>query len=139
MKVLKSKPDVKEIKIAIDYLPEGKRGKKFSKLSDVKTRRRYAIGKVILNNNMELSLIEVEREEKSLSMLLLYSMKKVNWAKIYYTVTLGLVNKSGTWDSQGIKRLERKGVFSKRIRHKSDKSSIYDKCDYIYDKIFQKK
>lgn len=135
MRLFKNKPNIKDVRIIIDYLPEGKKGKKFSKLSDGETKRRYVIGNIIMNDNKEYSLIEIEREERSLSRLLLYSMQNVNWMRVYLKILLGLVNKSGTWDSQGLKRLERNGVMIKRIRHKSGKNSMFDKCDYIYDKI----
>lgn len=135
MKLLKNKPNIKDVKVIIDYLPEGKKGKKFSKLSDGETKRRYGIGRIIMDNSEEYSLIEIEREERSLSRLLLYSMQNINWMRVYLRILLGLVNKSGTWDSQGLKRLEMNGVHCKRIRHKSEKSSIVDKCDYMYEKI----
>jgi hypothetical protein len=90
-----------------------------------------------MKNRKEYSLLEVEREEKSLSMLLLHSVETIDWTSICFKLTLGLVNKNGTWDSSSLKKLEMKGVYSKRIRHKSEKSSIYDKCDYIYEKIIE--
>lgn len=135
MKLLKNKQDIEDVQVIINDLPEGKRGKKFSKLQDGETNRQYVVGKIIMKNGKEFSLIEVEREEKSLSMLLLHAIKPINWTSVYFKLTLGLVNKSGSWDSQGLKRLEMKGICSKRIRHKSEKSSIYDKCDYVYGKI----
>ncbi|TCO71813.1 Tn7-like element transposition protein TnsE [Marinisporobacter balticus] len=137
MKLLKNKPNIKDVQLVIKDLPEGKKGKKFSKLHDGENKRQYVVGKITMNNGKEVSLIEVEREERSLSILLLYAVKAINWGNLYLKVTLGLVNKNGTWDSQGLKRLEGQGVFSNRIRHKSDKSSIYDKCDYTYEKIFR--
>ncbi|MDU5080991.1 Tn7-like element transposition protein TnsE [uncultured Tissierella sp.] len=139
MKLLKNKKDIEDVQVIINDLPEGKRGKKFSKLQDGETNRQYVVGKIIMKNGKEFSLIEVEREEKSLSMLLLYAIKPIDWTSIYFKLTLGLVNKSGTWDSSSLKRLEMKGLYSKRIRHKSDKSSIYDKCNYIYEKILENK
>jgi hypothetical protein len=138
MKLLKSKPNIKDVQVVIKDLPEGKKGKKFSKLQDGETKRQYAVGKITMGSGKEVALLEVEREERSLSILLLYAVKAINWGNVYLKVTLGLVNKNGTWDSQGLKRLERKGVFSKRIRHKSGKSSIYDKCEYMYNKIIEK-
>ncbi|QXM06631.1 Tn7-like element transposition protein TnsE [Crassaminicella indica] len=137
MKLLKSKPNIKDVQVMINALPEGKKGKKFSKLHDGKTKRQYVVGKITMNNGKEISLLEVEREERSLSILLLYAVKAINWGNVYLKVILGLVNKNGTWDSQGLKKLEGKGIFSKRIRHKYDKSSIYDKCEYIYEKIIE--
>jgi hypothetical protein len=137
MRLLKNNQNIEDVKITINDLPEGKRGKKFSKLQDSKTNRQYVVGKVIMKNRKEYSLLEVEREEKSLSMLLLHSVETIDWTSICFKLTLGLVNKNGTWDSSSLKKLEMKGVYSKRIRHKSEKSSIYDKCDYIYEKIIE--
>ncbi|MCT4605733.1 MAG: Tn7-like element transposition protein TnsE [Marinisporobacter sp.] len=137
MKLLKNKPNIKDVQLMIKDLPEGKKGKKFSKLHDGEIKRQYVVGKIIMSSGKEVNLLEVEREDRSLSILLLYAVKAINWANVYLKVTIDLVNNNGTWDSQGLKKLEGKGVFSNRIRHKSDKSSVHDKCDYIYDKIIE--
>lgn len=137
MRLLKSNQNIEDVKITINDLPDGKRGKKFSKLQDGRANRQYVVGKVITKNRKEFSLLEVEREEKSLSMLILHSTESIDWTSVYFKLTLGLVNKNGTWDSSSLKKLETKGIYSKRIRHKSEESSIYDKYDYLYEKIIK--
>ncbi len=134
LKLLQEKPNVKSVEVIIDYLHEGKRGKKFAFLSDGVTRRRYIVGKIVMDDAI-YNLIEIERENRSLSILLLYSKYNIDWNKVYLSVTLGAVNKSGAWDIQNLKQLETKKIFYKRLRHKTDKSNIHVKCNYIYSKL----
>jgi len=134
LKLLKEKPNVKSVEVIIDYLPEGKKGKKFAFLSDGVTPRRYIVGKIVMNDTI-YNLFEIERENRSLSMLLLYSRYNVNWRKIYLSVTLGLVNKSGTWELQIIGSLQKIGVYSNRIRHTYESKSFKEKTDYLYNKM----
>ncbi len=135
--LLREKPDVIAVNGKTYYLQEGIKGKKFSKLSDGITKRRYAVGEIVMENGMEYRLIEVERENKSLSMLLLYSREQVEWHKICIRVTLGLVEKSGAWDSKLLNELEKNGVYSKRLRHLSDKASMMDKSEHVYEKLYE--
>ncbi|MCT4594621.1 MAG: Tn7-like element transposition protein TnsE [Anaeromicrobium sp.] len=137
LKSLKNMPGILSVDVMIDDLPEGLRGKKFAKLSDGKTNRRYAVGIIKLNDGRTCCLIEVEREEKSLSMLLVYSYRNVNWKKVIRSVILGLVNKSGNWDSLTLTKLMTLKIISNRIRHKSVTNKIREKSNYIYSKIFK--
>lgn len=50
LRLLQEKPNVKSIEVIIDYLPEGKKGKRFAFLSDGVTRRRYIVGKININD-----------------------------------------------------------------------------------------
>lgn len=134
LRLLQEKPNVKSVEVIIDYLPEGKKGKKFAFLSDGVTRRRYIVGKVVMHDTI-YSLIEIERESRSLSILLLYSKGNVNWNKIYLSVVLGLVNKSGSWDLKIIGGLQRKDVYFNRIKHVSGNRNLIEKADHIYSKI----
>lgn len=68
-------------------------------------------------------------------MLLLYSKYNIDWNKIYLSVMLGLVNKSGTWDLNIVDSLKRRSVYSNRIRHTSDSRSLIEKADHIYNKL----
>lgn len=135
LKLLNKKDGVKDIALLSDSLPEGKKGKKFSMLSDGKTKRRYVAGILKLMGGKECCLIEVEREDKALSTLLLFSNKHIDWDKIILLVTLGLVNNNGTWDATGLEKLKTFGILAQRQRHKSSRSSAQDKCDHIYQRI----
>lgn len=134
LRILKTKPGVRSVEVLIKHLPEGKKGKKFAMLSDGESKRRYVVGKIDMNNTT-YSLIEIERENRSLSMLLLYSRYNVDWSKIYLTVALGLVNKSGAWDLQIVNSLQKMDVYANRIRHASDNKRLGGKVEYIYNKL----
>ncbi|MBU5437090.1 hypothetical protein KQI42_03655 [Tissierella sp. MSJ-40] len=76
------------MQVIINDLPEGKRGKKFTKLKDGQTNRKYVAGRIVLKDKREFNLIEIEREEKSLSMLLLCNSKRESWASICFKIVL---------------------------------------------------
>lgn len=61
--LLEKRHDVKIVDIIVGELPEGEIGKRFAKLSDVYTNRKYDIGKpTIMNAIEEYRLIEIERK-----------------------------------------------------------------------------
>lgn len=133
LKLLEKRSNIKSVEIIIGDLPEGRKGKRFSRLSDGITYRRYAIGKIVMTNGMECSLIEVERQEKSLSMLLLKCNNSVNWNKIYSKLLVELVEESGKWSNEIIKKIESQGVLVYRKKH--IKNSIYKKTEQIYERL----
>ncbi|WP_090088796.1 Tn7-like element transposition protein TnsE [Clostridium uliginosum] len=130
LKLLEKRQTIKIVDIIMDNLPEGK---KFSKLNDAITRRKYAIGKITMIDESEKCLIEIEREDKALSMLLLKANKLMNWKRVCSILILGLVNESGKWDNKKIDQIEKMGVLV--IRNKHIKRSAYEKTSYIYDKL----
>ncbi|MGF7060511.1 Tn7-like element transposition protein TnsE [Brassicibacter mesophilus] len=134
LKLIRKKPNIKDVQVIIENLPEGKKGKRFAYLSDRLNKRKYVIGE-ISTNNKRYNLIEIERQNRSLSILLLYSSKIVNWKKVYLSILLGLVNKSGAWDFSIINKMQKIGISSDRIRHISDTRSITEKAEYIYNKL----
>ncbi|WML36194.1 Tn7-like element transposition protein TnsE [Clostridium sp. OS1-26] len=79
LKLLEKRHDVKSVEITIGELPEGKRSRGFSRLSDGITKRRYTIEKMVMIDGREYSLIEVEREGRALSMLLLKANNSAKW------------------------------------------------------------
>lgn len=133
LKLLEKRPAIKSVEIIIGDLPEGKRGKRFSKLSDGITRRKYAIGKVIMEDDRECSLVEIQREKKSLSMLILKANSNVTWNLAYSKLLLGLVNESGKWSNRIIEELYTEGIAVCRITH--IKRSVYEIVRQIYGKI----
>lgn len=130
LKLLQKRRDIKSVDIIIGDLPEGKSGKRFSRLSDGATSRRYAIGKIDMIDSREYSLIDIEREDRALSMLLLKGKTKHDWKWIYSKLLIGLINESGKWDNEVITLIEKRGVIIKRNRH--TQKDIYQKVDYIY-------
>lgn len=135
LKLLEERPDVKSVDIILGELPEGRRGKRFSKLSDGITKRKYAIGKMTMANSREYSLIEVEREDKALSMLIVIANHKVKWEWIYSRVLLELVNESGKWSNEVIEKLQEKGNSVFRIKHVNNS---YSKQEVMCRKLSSK-
>ncbi|BDB03254.1 hypothetical protein HYH85_15795 [Clostridium botulinum] len=133
LKLLENRHAVKLVEIIIGDLPEGTKGKRFSKLSDGITKRKYAIGKINMMDGREYSLIEVEREDKALSMLLLKGNILVNWKRIYSIILLGMVNESGKWSNDSIDKVEKMGVVVYRSNH--TKKHIHQKEQLIYGKL----
>lgn len=130
LKLLEKRPNIKSLQIIIGELPKGK---KFSKLSDGITKRRYAIGKITMVDDIECSLIEIEREEKALSLLILKSTIKTNWNWIYRKLLIRLVDESGNWSNEVIKHAYENGVVVYRNKH--IKKIVCEKEKHIYLKL----
>ncbi|EES50321.1 Tn7-like element transposition protein TnsE [Clostridium botulinum] len=133
LRLLEKRNDIKSINIIVGDLPEGVVRKRFSKLCDGITKRRYAIGEISMAEGKKYSLIEIEREDKALSMLLLEMKNNVNYEATYGILLFGLVNKSGNWSNDKIDKIERTGTKVYRIKHIN--KSIFDKENHIYKKL----
>ncbi len=127
LKILEQHPEIRAIRAFTDVLPESLGERKFTKLSDGVTKRRYVIAEVYMVNGKQFNIIEVERENRSMSMLILSSSTINNWDSIYYCLLVNLVNDNGTWTSKTLKIIENQGVIvikakhsSKDIRHRSE-------------------
>ncbi|RXI48180.1 hypothetical protein DP130_08805 [Clostridium tetani] len=131
LKLLEKRIDVKSVEIIIGDLPEGR--KRFSRLSDGTTNRKYAIGKITMMDGRECSLMEVEREDKALSMLLLKSSRYTKWNWIYSILLLGLVNESGKWSNETISQVKKEGIDVYRNKH--IKKKIWEKENLIHKKL----
>lgn len=130
IKLLESKAKIKRIEMSIGNLPVSNGGK-FSRLNDELTPRRYVLCRVITSNKKENLIIEVEKEQKSLSMLILQSNKSecFNY-DTYNTLLCGLVKNCGSWDKSNIKDLEKLQV--NVIRKKHTTKDINKLCEQIY-------
>lgn len=133
LRQLEKRNDIKSISTIVGDLPEGIFGKRFSKLRDGITERRYVIGEIVMISGKEFSLIEVEREDKALSMLLLEMNRSIKSNSIYSLLLLGLVNRSGNWSNDEIEKIEAKGIKVYRIKHIN--KNIFDKGNHIYKKL----
>lgn len=136
LRLIGNRFDVKSVEIIIGELPKGKgrKSKKFSKLSDGITKRKYAIGKVAMIDDRECSLIEIEREDKALSMLILKASGNVKWKLVYSRLLIGLVDESGNWSNEVIDKLKKEEVVICRIKHIN--RNKYERANYVYEKIF---
>ncbi|SHJ75132.1 hypothetical protein SAMN02745163_02509 [Clostridium cavendishii DSM 21758] len=130
LKLLEKRGNIKKVEIMLGELPISKN---FSWLSDGITRRRYIIGKIIMIDGRECFLLDVEREKRSLSMILLVSDKVVDWNKILWRMLFGLVNENGKWSRIKLGGIERLGV--KVIRKKHIRKDIYNKEISIYKEL----
>jgi hypothetical protein len=133
LRLLKKKPNIKSVNVIIGELNEGIKGKRFARLNDGITKRKYAIGNVVMFSGNQCNLIEVERENKPLSMLVLKSNKLVKWERICSILIIGLVNESGTWHKEDIEQLENEGLVIIRTKH--IRKNICDKTNFIYERL----
>lgn len=133
LRLLEKRRDIKSVEIIVGDLPEGNYGKRFSKLSDGITPRRYAIGRISMTDDREYCLVEIERENKALSMLILRTLTMRDWKKIYGSLLISLVEESGTWCNEVIEKIEGKGTSIQRIKH-SNKNE-YEREKFIYGKL----
>ena len=134
LKLLEKRQAIKSVNTIIDNLPVGIKGKKFSKLRDGVTKRKYSIGKISMIDGRESCLIEVEREDRALSMLLLKGNNTIIWGKVCSLMLLGLVNESGKWSKEAIAQLEKRGIVVYRYKH--IKRSIKEREKHVYGELF---
>ncbi|MED3700147.1 Tn7-like element transposition protein TnsE, partial [Heyndrickxia sporothermodurans] len=95
LRIMEQYPEVSAIRAFIDVLPEGIGDRRFTKLSNNITKRRYVIAEVYMISGKKFNIIEVEREDRSLSMLILSSLAINDWKSIYDRLLVNLVNDSG--------------------------------------------
>lgn len=118
--ILQELEDYKEVQfinIQLSSLPIGDGKRVFSYLEDGITPRQYALATVSLFNGKELKVLEVERENCALSMLILSSTGLVNWNPLIGSLLLNLVNSSGTWVKESLESLERSNVIVQKAKH----------------------
>ncbi len=130
LKLLEKRPDIRRVEIIVGELPDGR---KFSRLKDGITRRRYIIGKITIDNGKQSNLIEIEREEKALSMLIINGYENLKWDIIYKNLLEGLVEESGKWSSCIIESLQNEGIVIYRNKHINKNS--YERSKQIYTKL----
>lgn len=119
LKIMENHPEVKEIRAFMDALPKGVGERKFTKLSDGITKRSYIIAEVFMVNGRQFNIIEVERERRSLSTLILSSLSTQDWGTIYNHLLTNLVNASGTWTSKSLAYFEKQGITIAKAKHSS--------------------
>ncbi|WP_230584334.1 Tn7-like element transposition protein TnsE [Lysinibacillus sphaericus] len=113
MKVLQDFPEVQSINIIHGYLNEFSNTKRFVYLSDGVARRKYVIAEVKLFFGKEVSVIEVEREDKAISSLICFlSNQKIN--DYYHNILIGLIENHGNWS---VSILEKSEIRFLTLRH----------------------
>lgn len=63
--------------------------------------------------------MEIERENRSLSMLILSSSTIHNWHPLYNKFLVNLINDNGTWTSKTLNVIENQGVIVIKAKHSS--------------------
>ncbi|MBY6790527.1 hypothetical protein HYH43_13900 [Clostridium botulinum] len=125
---------IKKVNIKIVNLPLGR---KFSYLSNGIDRRKCIIAKIIKTNGEVFEIIEVEREEKVLSTLILKVDMKINLKYSYNLLLRGLVNKSGKWNNDDIDNIILMGIEIKRVKHVS--KNRRKQVQHIMDELYKNK
>ena len=133
LNLLKNIREIKSIQFKIINLPLGR---KFSFLSDGITRRRCVVVKIYIRG-LRYTVLEVERERKTLSILLFRATSnRVSNDKAISIILRGLINNSGSWDNDVFKLLKLDIIF-KRIRH--IRGTQQQKANELYKKIIDLK
>lgn len=134
LNLLRDMNGIKNLKIKIVNLPIGG---KFSYLEDERIRRRCLISEVIMWSGNLYKILEVERQGKFISTIILridyYSEYKDKACSI---VLKGIVNEGGVWSNRIFQVLREKGVGVLRCKHV--KGSTEKRAKYIYSKIMYK-
>ncbi|PED06616.1 Tn7-like element transposition protein TnsE [Bacillus pseudomycoides] len=80
-----------------------------------------------------LEKFEIERENRSLSMLILSSFEIREWKNIYDRLLINLVNDSGTWTSKSLKSIEGQGVTVVKAKHSS--KGVQHRAEVLLNKL----
>lgn len=65
----------------------------------------------------ERSIIDIEREGRALSILVLDAQNNVNWKWVYSKLLYGVVNESGVWSKKVIDGVRDSGIILERRKH----------------------
>ncbi|EEL84723.1 TPA: hypothetical protein QFT21_003735 [Bacillus paranthracis] len=133
LKVLEGYPEIKTINVATGILPTGSEKRKFSYLDNGSTNRKYIVASIELFNGKHYKILEIERESRSLSMLILSSTISMEWSSIIQDMLSGLVDKSGVWAKELITGIEREGIVIKKAKH--SRKSIIHKAKLLFEKL----
>ncbi|WP_311764732.1 Tn7-like element transposition protein TnsE [Bacillus cereus] len=82
LKVLENYSEVQSIKVTTSVLPTGSEKRTFSYLDDEITKRKYILASIELSNGRQYKVLEIERENRSLSMLIMSSTSNVEWLSL---------------------------------------------------------
>lgn len=120
---------IEKVDIRIEILPLGR---KFSYLNSGIERRKYLIVEILKTNKDIFQIIEVEREEKTLSTLILKISSNLEFRCAYKEIINGLIYESGKWSNKIISRLEKNSIIIKRNNHIKGNNNINNIVRKIY-------
>lgn len=131
MRVLQDFPEVQSINIIQGSLKEFSDTKRFVYLSDGVTERKYVIAEVRLFSGNEASLIEVEREDKALSTLILFANNLRRRDILYQNIFNIVISSNGNWN-KGQLHIEKVNFVT--LRH--GKKHIEHRAKKILEKVY---
>lgn len=112
---------IEKVDISIVKLPLGR---KISYLNNGLDRRRCLIAEIIKTNGDIFCIIEVERQGKLLSTLIIKGESKEQLKRAYEELLNGLVRESGKWSIKVINNLEERNISIYRNKHINTKIKI---------------
>lgn len=130
MRVLQDFPEVQYINIIHGSLKEFSDTKRFVYLSDGVTERKYVIAEVELLSGKSISIMEIEREDKSVATLIYFRNNRENKLCIYRRILMDLINTSGSWRKE-VFRINNIDCIS--LRH--GKSNVVHRANLIFNKL----
>lgn len=133
LKVLENYPEVQWVNVIQGSLKEFSSTKRFVYLSDDVTERKYVIAEIKLFPNIEVSVIEVEREDRALSTLICFIKNNANKKYYYQIVLMGLIDNHGSWNKE---LFQQKYISFLTLRH--GKKDVEHRARLIVDKIYKK-
>ncbi|GEK30508.1 hypothetical protein KZO01_08170 [Kurthia zopfii] len=125
--------EVQSINVQLSSLPIGDGNRVFSYLEDGITPRRYALATVNLFNGNEFKILEVERENRALSMLILFATVSINWNQLIDGLLLNLVNSSGSWERDVLGDLKRRNIVVRKAKH--SKKGYKHRARLLFNKV----
>lgn len=136
LRVLKDNYPIIQISTSIGNVPIGKRSRLFAFLDDGITPRKYLLATIMLEDKNIRYLLEVERQGKSLSTLLIYSQSINNIIdiRVINSILKGLVDNNGSWDSKELNELTQDKLLNKRISHVKTKKRTLELAYRLYQK-----
>ncbi len=130
LNLLKNMNGIESVQIKILELPLGR---KFSYLSDGLTRRKCLTAIIEINDAKQCCILEIEREGKSISTILLISVAECNWKNKCELILRGVVEESGSWDNDIFSILEKQNI--KVIRNKHIRKNRFEKAMIFCQKL----
>lgn len=132
LKVLENYSEVQSINVIQGSLKEFSDTKRFVYLSDGVTERKYVIAEIKLFSHKEISVIEIEREDRAISTLIYILNNHQYKTFIYQRIFKGVIKASGTWNRN---ELQLQNLNFSTLRH--GKAGITHRAEKLIYKIIE--
>ncbi|MED3825863.1 Tn7-like element transposition protein TnsE [Priestia flexa] len=131
LKVLENYSEVQSINVIQGSLKEFSDTKRFVYLSDGVTERKYMIAEIRLFSDKEISVIEVEREDRALSTLILFINDPQSKSYFYQQILNGLIDSHGTWNKEKLNVIK---INFSTLRH--GKKGVEHRAQRLFQKCY---